>query len=150
MPRIQISFSEEEYNKLVKGAENAGVPLPQFCKDMLLTVSPEKMKAVPGSFKSNYENLMRQVEKYVQEKKEGFFQLRDIPGWWETKQVSFDGNIIPNNGQKAALGRTFYSQVQKGLIKNVRIAMTTNRKGQYVKKLDKYGVVIYEIYNEDN
>ena len=149
MPRIQISFSEEEYNKLATAADNAGVPLSQFCKDMLLMVSPENMETKPGSFKANYENLLLEVEKYVKEKKEGFFQLRDIPGWAATKQVSFDGSEICNNGQKAALGRSFYTQVVKGLVKNVRIAMTTNRKGEYVKKLDKYGVVIYEIYREE-
>ena len=97
----------------------------------------------------NEHEILEFLLNYVKEKKEGFFQLRDIPGWAATKQVSFDGSEICNNGQKAALGRSFYTQVVKGLVKNVRIAMTTNRKGEYVKKLDKYGVVIYEIYREE-
>jgi hypothetical protein len=71
--------------------------------------------------------------------------LRNVADWDRfVNQPSFTDSVTPN-GIRAALGRLFLKDVNAGNVSDVVVAMRIDRNGKVVKRLDKYGVVIYKV-----
>lgn len=141
--RVQIMFTDEEYAKIEKEAARVKVPVNQYCKDLILSLDLSSVKSKSGSFTKNHAKLLSEIKSYAKSHS-GTFQLRDLKCWGTVKQATFDGEEIYPAGQRPALGRAIAKDIENGLVPEVRIA-TTVKNGKRVPKMDKYGVIIYEI-----
>lgn len=144
--RIQITFTDEEYARIEREAARLKVPTNQFCKDLILFTDLSKVKSREGSFAKNHAKLISEMKAYAK-KHVGHFQLRDLKCWNFVTQATFDGEEIFPSSQKLALGIAISKDVENGLIPGVRIA-TVVKNGKRSPKIDKNGVLIYEIYDE--
>jgi hypothetical protein len=73
--------------------------------------------------------------------------LRNVADWDRfVNQPSFTDSVtVTPNGILAALWRLFLKDVNAGNVSDVVVAMRIDRNGKVVKRLDKYGVVIYKV-----
>lgn len=144
MRRVQITFTAEEYARISVEADRLNISPSQYCKEVILKTDLSGVKSKSGSFSKNYAIVLSELKSYVK-KHHGEFQLRDLKSWGNVTQETFDGDIVAPVGQKTAIGKAIAKEVAAGNIPNVRIA-TVMRDGEKVPKRDKYGVIIYEIY----
>lgn len=146
--RVQITFTDEEYARIEREAARVKVPVNLYCKDLILSLDLSSVKSKSGSFTKNHAKLLSEIKSYA-ESHTGTFQLRDLKCWGTVKQATFDGEEIYPASQRRALGRAIAKDVENGLVPEVRIA-TTVKNGKRVPKMDKYGVIIYEILPNAN
>lgn len=146
--RVQITFTEEEYHRIEVEAARVKVPVNQYCKDIILATDLSSVKSKSGSFTKNHAKLLSEIKAYAASHC-GTFQLRDLKCWGRVKQATFDGEEIFPASQRPALGRAIAKDIENGLVPGVRIA-TTIKNGMTVPKMDKYGVIIYEIDSTDD
>ena len=97
---IYLGLTMDEYQEIEKEAKNAGMSISSYCKS----------KIVPSEFTENYKLLLRKVEELPSNSE---FSIRQL---WEQNYQDWDKI---SRGVKLALGRHFYSQIQKESIKNV-------------------------------
>ena len=144
--RIHLSFTDEEYAALELSAAKAKAPTNQYCKDIILGTNLEYVKAKDGSFTKNHLKLLAEMKSYAS-KHTGTFQLRDLKSWGKVTQGTFNDEEVFPYSIRPALGRAIVKDVENGRIPNVRILYTI-KDGKRVPKMDKYGVIIYEIIPE--
>jgi hypothetical protein len=97
---IYLSLTMSEYHKIEKEAESVGMTIPTYCKSKLIS----------SEFNENYKLLLKMVEKAHSKK---IFSIRQL---WEENEETWEKI---SRGVKLAIGRQFYSQVNKRNIKNV-------------------------------
>jgi hypothetical protein len=113
---IYLGLTMTEYQKIEKDAKNAGMSIPAYCKSII----------IPSEFTENYKLLLRKVKKFPSNSE---FSIRQL---WEQNYQEWDQI---SRGVKLALGRHFYSQVQKNSIKNVvKKGFGQNGTMYYIKK----------------
>lgn len=143
-----IYLDDDSYNRLSARANQLGIPVNQLVTDILLTVDLERNFALPQSFQSLYQDLIKRVDEFVKNATNHTeFLLRDVAGWNDTiNQSSYsDNKTVTPNAKRASLGRTFYSNVIAGNVTDVIVSTRVDKKRNTVKKLDKNGVVIYKV-----
>ena len=98
---ISFGVTIKEYNKIQKKAELKNMSISMYCKSLIIP----KIE-----FNKYYKFLVRKVETFPSNIN---FTIRDLMGIeiWDD---------IPK-GIKLAIGRQFYSQVDKGILKNINI-----------------------------
>lgn len=135
------------HNKLAAKAASEQISVDQLVSDILSSVDLDRNYASPQSFQFLYHDLVHKVDQYVRDVQNGNqkdeFLLRDVAEWGN--QSSYENGTVTPNAKRAALGRTFFNNVNNGKIPNVVVATTINKYGKMVKKLDKHGVVIYKV-----
>ncbi|MDR1445046.1 MAG: single-stranded DNA-binding protein [Treponema sp.] len=97
---ISIGFTNEEYSKILKSAQNEGMSVAQYIKSMI----------IPNEFNEQYKNLMQKI---INLKPDIIFTVKDL---WEPD----DWNKI-SRGVKFSLGKHFYNNVETKNIDNVII-----------------------------
>jgi hypothetical protein len=93
-------FSNDEYSKISKSAQNEGFSISQYIKS----------KIIPNEFNKKYKDLIQKVSKLDLNK---YFSIKDLwkPDEWD--KIS--------RGVKLSLGKHFYKNVESGNINNVAI-----------------------------
>lgn len=110
---VQIPFNDEELAQINKEAEKEGLPLTLFIKNRVLTNT---------EFALRFTQLKERIEPI---ESGTVFTIRDV--------FNFEWLKI-SKGVHLALGRTFYNEVLRGTIKNVRIGNKNSANvQQYIK-----------------
>jgi hypothetical protein len=97
---ISIGFTNEEYLKILKLAQNEGMSIAQYIKSMI----------IPNEFNKQYKNL---IQKIINLKTNTVFTVKDLWEYDEWDKIS--------RGVKLSLGKHFYKNVETKNIDNVRI-----------------------------
>jgi hypothetical protein len=97
---ISIGFTNDEYSKILKLAQDEGISISQYIKS----------KIIPNEFNEKYKELM---QKALKRESNTVFTIKELwePDEWE--KIS--------RGVKLSLGKHFYKNVEAKNINNVRI-----------------------------
>jgi len=113
---IYIGLTIKEYNDVEKAAKMAKMTIPTYCKD----------KIIDSEFNINYKLLLEKIEELPSK------QVFSIHKLWENDENYWEQI---SRGVRLAMGRQFYSQVNKKIIKNVsEKGFGPNGTMYYIKK----------------
>jgi hypothetical protein len=99
---ISIGVTENEFQEIQSYAQEQNMSVSMYCKSILIPTT---------KFCQYYKRLLKKIKELPSSSLK--FTIRDL---WKTE----DWDTIPK-GIKLAMGRQFYSEVDKRLIKNINI-----------------------------